>query len=92
MILGDNLASLNLALNLKGKKILGKTSREIAWRQVRQGWRYMCGHLPSELNDTADALSRLSAPAEKARQIPSELRLAQRIEPPLLNDVWTAGL
>ena len=92
VILGDNLASLNLALTLKGSRVLGKTSREIAWRQVRQGWRYMCGHLPSELNHTADALSRLSAPTDNAKDLPTELGKARRVEPPILMDIWTAGL
>ena len=92
VILGDNLASLNLALNLKGNKVLGRTSREIAWRQIRQGWRYMCGHLPSELNHTADALSRMSAPAEKAKDLPAELHGVRQVVPPILMDVWTVGL
>jgi len=92
VILGDNLASLNLALSLKGHRVLGKTSREIAWRQIRQGWRYMCGHLPAELNDTADALSRMAAPAEKARALPAVLQGVRQMTPPVLMDIWTAGL
>ena len=81
-----------VAVSRRGRGDLGKVCREVALRQARSGLRVAAGHLPSELNDMADALSRLSAPAEKARQIPSELRLAQRVEPPLLNDFWTDGL
>ena len=91
VILGDNVASLDLALTLKGQKTLGKISREISWRRVRLGWRYLCGHLPSEQNGTADKLSRLHV--DKAiREFPAELAHASCLQPPCLAACWTAGL
>ena len=92
IILGDNISSLNLALELKGDKVLGRISREIAWRRIRLGWRYVCGHLPGEQNVTADYLSRLHAPNELDKKTPNDLIGAKRAEPPRLIDVWTPGL
>ena len=90
-IVGDNTASLSLALSLKGGKALGRVSREIAWRRIRCGWRYKCGHLPSELNVTADALSRMSEPAGIG-QLPDQLGRAVRRGTPTLADVWVPDL
>ena len=87
-ILGDNVASLEAALHLKGKNALSRISREIAWRRCREGWRYVVGHLPSERNVVADALSRLAAPREAAKQIPPELGQAKRAHPPKISDLW----
>ena len=61
-ILGDNVAALNGAISLKGKAEIARITRELAWRKVRRGWRFSCGHLPAEHNDMADCLSRLTAP------------------------------
>ena len=91
-VLGDNVSSLNLALNLKGNRFLGKVSREIGWRRIRLAWRYACGHLPSELNTTADALSRLHAPGTAAKAFPAELTPARMITPPAFDTLWTEGL
>ena len=92
VILGDNLASLNLALSLKGGRFLGRVSREIGWRRVRLGWRYLCGHLPSELNTAADALSRLSVPGQGAKELPPEVATATRLATPTAEVPWTPGL
>ena len=91
VILGDNVASLNLALTMKGHKTLGKISREISWRRVRLGWRYLCGHLPSEQNTTADSLSRLHVDTV-FHEIPAELAHATCLQPPCLAASWTEGL
>ena len=91
-VLGDNVSSLNLALTLKGDRFLGRVSREIGWRRVRLGWRYACGHLPSELNGTADALSRLHAPGTNVKDFPQELVKAKILQPPVFEDLWTDGL
>ena len=92
ILLGDNLASLTLALELKGDKVLGKVSREIAWRRIRLGWRYLCGHLPGEQNSTADFLSRISVPGASSKPLPEELLQASWEKPPILESVWTNGL
>ena len=72
-ILGDNIAALSGALSLKGKSGLSRITRELAWRKVRRGWRYACGHLPAERNDLADALSRLTAPKGNSKPFPAGL-------------------
>ena len=72
-LIGDNLASLQVAVNNKGKGSLNVISRELAWRKVRYAWRFATGHLPTELNKLADSLSRLSAPGPERKQLPVSL-------------------
>jgi len=72
-VMGDNLAALNGAISLKGRSELSRITREMAWRKVRRGWRYACGHLPAECNEVADALSRLTAPAGNRKAFPRAL-------------------
>ena len=77
------------ALNLRGRASLSKITRELTWRQVRQAWLYDVGHLPSEANVVADALSRLRAPPGCDRKaFPEALRGARRreIDP---SSLWT---
>ena len=90
-ILGDNLASLNLALSMKGSAALGTISRELTWRRIRGGWRYACGHLPTEQNTVADQLSRLHQPGHPA-QLPDVLREARRHPGLRVSALWTPGL
>ena len=85
-VLGDNTAALSNALRLRGLGPLQAIAREIAWRQAIFRWSYEVGHLPSENNRAADALSRLHAPERS--QIPPELRQATEILPPALADMW----
>jgi len=91
-ILGDNVASLGFAVNLKGRKSHSQISREIAWRRVRRSWRYAVAHVPSEQNHLADALSRTCAPAGSDHQcFPTEaLSAATRQRVPDLSDWWHA--
>ena len=70
--LGDNLASLNLALSGKAKGKLNSLARELALRIAREDLQFSVGHLPAEQNIMADALSRLSQPGAKAT-MPSAL-------------------
>ena len=86
-ILGNNTASLQAALSLKIKGKASIIAKEIAWRKARLGWRYSCGHLPSELNRDADALSRISAPGAGA--LPAAVLDAQRVEVPLIEGLWS---
>ena len=89
VILGDNLASLNEALNLKSTvPIMNTVARELAWRKIAMKWQYKLEHLPSELNDEADCLSRLCA--VPPRPLPKdELRGAHFVSPPAQNDnIW----
>ena len=88
VVLGDNVASLTLSLNLKGDKSLNLISREIAWRRARQGWRYRVAHIPSEQNEVADALSRLGQPDRAQKPVPSALNRAELVRAPRLADLF----
>jgi len=69
VVKGDNLSSLNEALKVKSTIVtMNSISRELTWRKVALRWRYCLQHLPAELNDEADALSRLAA--EPRRELP----------------------
>ena len=88
-MLGDNIGSLQNALDLKGKGILAAVARELAWRQARMGWQFSTGHVPSEKNVVPDALSRqfepVPAPFPKAA-----LAKAQERSPPDCHRLWRA--
>ena len=88
-LLGDNLSSLEAALHLKGRGPLAQIARELSWRRAREGWRYAVGHLPTERNTLADALSRLAAPGKEAMKVPTELRHATRRAAPISQNLWT---
>ena len=60
--LGDNLASLNLALSGKAKGKLNHLARELVLQIARRDLQFSVGHLPAESNTIADRLSRLSQP------------------------------
>ena len=81
-LLGDNTASLQAALQLRGRGALARIAREISWRRARDGWRYAVGHLPSERNVLADSLSRLHAPSAEHKCLPPELAGALTREAP----------
>ena len=92
-IMGDNLASLGGILNLRGKSNLHLITREISWRKTRLGWRFSVGHLPSELNKLADALSRTCAPhGSERRSFPRELSTAKVRQPPCMETWWISSL
>ena len=57
-VVGDNIGALTHALNLKAKGTLAAIARELTWRKERLAWAFEVGHIPSELNVVADALSR----------------------------------
>ena len=93
LIKGDNLSSLNEALRLKSTLPgMNTISREISWRKVAYSWQYDLAHLPSELNDEADALSRLYA--EPRRELPKDLLMTSTfVEPPLQTaSLWRARI
>jgi len=92
IILGDNIASLEAALSLKGRSALAMIGRELAWRRARFAWRYHVGHLPTEANTVADALSRLHAPAgAESKALPACLSAAARVEAPDVESLWVCG-
>ena len=88
-ILGDNTAALSLALSMKGRGHLLAISREISWRRARRGWAFEVGHIPSEHNCVADALSRVSDPSGVPWPAKA-LGVAVYSKPPRLADVWLA--
>ena len=88
-VLGDNTGSLNNALSFKGRGILVAVARELAWRQARKGWQFSVGHLPSEYNTVADALSRWADP--KGHVWPAlALAGAEPVSAPRLSSLWKA--
>ena len=85
-ILGDNTAALQSLLNLKGKGAMMAIAREVAWRRARERWAFVVGHLPSEHNVVADALSRRYGPDPVP--IPSCLHNATEVTSPSVRLVW----
>ena len=69
VILGDNTAALDEAINLKGKGTRGPLSQILAVLIVARTLHLTVGHLPTEANDAADALSRQFEP-ENAKPWP----------------------
>ena len=70
-VVGDNMGALAVAVSQRGRGDLGKICREVALRQARWCLQIAVGHVPSEWNTWADALSRLSAPSPA--EMPVEL-------------------
>ena len=89
-VLGDNTGALQNALALRGRGALLHVARELSWRQARRRWSFEVGHLPSEFNVVADALSRTSDP--KGHAWPSEALAASVFRaPPKLRKLWLAS-
>ena len=86
-IVGDNTASLQVALSGKAKGPLGALAREIFLRKAREDWRYQVGHLPSEHNTVADYLSRLAQPGAPTAPL-AELGGAAEVPIPDLAGLW----
>ena len=84
VLVGDNLGALTNTLTFKAKGAMGAVSRELAWRREAYRWRWVAGHLPSEINSCADWLSRHLYDTD----LPAELRAAWEIEPPDMRTVW----
>ena len=87
-ILGDNMAALNGAISMRGRSEIAQITRELAWRKVRNGWRYACGHLPAEHNDLADCLSRLTAPEGNRKSFPHALEASVAKSLPDPESLW----
>ena len=86
-ILGDNIGSLQNALAKKGCGASLRLAAELAWRQCCFSWEFTVGHLPSEHNKWADALSRLQQPQEPA-EFPEGLRQVTRDHPMPISKIW----
>ena len=86
-LVGDNLGALTVAVSLRGRGDLARICREIALRQARWGLHLAVGHLPSELNDWADCLSRQFAPTPPA--IPEGLAGLPRRQQPCHRSLFT---
>ena len=90
-ILGDNIAALQSAISLRGRGTLNDLSREISWRRVRFAWQYAVGHVPSEDNSIADALSRTAAPPGSERRArPEGVESLPRASPEIAPNTWEA--
>ena len=62
VLAGDNIAALQGAVSLRGKRSLTLITKDVSWRRSKHQWLVMVAHLPAEANVAADALSMLSAP------------------------------
>ena len=85
-LVGDNVGALTAAVFRKGKGDVARICREVALRQARLGTTIAVGHLPSALNNWADALSRIFAPTPVP--IPQELAALPRRSPPTLDEIF----
>ena len=86
---GDNTASLNLALSMKGTGTNGAIASEIAWRAARYRWSYAVAHLPSEANKVAYRMSRLCDPSlPPLVALPSALENAAEISVSV-DELWS---
>ena len=62
VVLGDNVPALDEALTLKGRGLLGELAQALSVLIVSRSLTITVGHLPTEANTAADALSRLAEP------------------------------
>ena len=86
-VVGDNTASLQVALSGKAKGCLGALARELFLRKAREDWKYQVGHLPSEHNTAADYLSRLAQPGAPTAPL-VDLEGAAEVPLPDLASLW----
>ena len=85
--LGDNIASLNLALDGKAKGNIVSLARELAVSKARDDLMFSVAHLPAESNLLSDALSRLAQPG-KSSAMPSQLVGAAEVPLGPLSSTW----
>ena len=62
VVLGDNVPALQEALSLKGRGLQAELAQALSVLIVSRGLTISVGHLPTEANTAADALSRLVEP------------------------------
>ena len=86
--LGDNTAALQLAISDRAQGEMGALARELFLWRTRCDWKYSVGHLPSEHNTIADALSRLHEPGH-ACQFPEALTGCAEVQPITLANLWS---
>ena len=87
VFMGDNVASLQLALSGRARGPMGLLARELFLRQVKHEWFYGVSHLPSEENKLADFCSRLAQPGHDDR-CPEALIGAAEVQFPRLSEFW----
>ena len=68
--LGDNLGALQEAVSMKGKGLQVCLAQILAVLRCRRSLALTVGHLYSEANTSADALSRLYAPTAEGKTWP----------------------
>ena len=88
VFLGDNTASLGMALRGKARGAEGALARELSILKARFGWRFAVAHLPSEPNTLADALSHVAQPGRSSRLPPGAVGAAE-VHVPHLSSLWT---
>ena len=88
-VLGDNTGSLSSALRLQGRGAMLAVAREVSWRTTRRRWAFEVGHLPTEHNTIADALSRVADPSPKSWPA-TALASSEADKVPDLSKIWLA--
>ena len=88
VFMGDNIASLQLALSGRARGPMGLLARELLLRKAKQQWVYGVSHLPSEQNKLADFCSRLAQPGHANRR-PEALIGAAEVQLPKLSEFWS---
>ena len=78
--------SLQLAVDLSATGDLGRVAQELAWRKARFAWILEFGHIASEDNKTADALSRIFAP--NPEPVPRHLLAIDQDWPLEVGELW----
>ena len=86
-VLGDNTSALQNAQDFKGRREILAVNRELAWRAARFGWAFEVGHVPTEKNLVADALSRMWDKVPST--FPAAALASSRCrEPPRIDKLW----
>ena len=88
-ILGDNVGSLQTAITFKSTSSLRAVCKELALHQAVNRWKYSVGHIPTEYNTIADALSRLKD-GEDSSSI-HVLSSGEQVVAPSVGEFWRAS-
>ena len=82
-ILGDNLASLQEALTMKGKGLHERPAQVLAVLRCSRNLWLEVGHLPPEASWMADALSRQAGPTPERKPWPFQSSMRVGTDRPL---------
>ena len=87
-MLGDNVAALQEALDMKGRNAQLQLAQLLAILRGARSLTIAVAHLPSEANDAADTLSRQAGPIADRKPWPFEAGCVRRLSPIALLELW----